>query len=333
MKIQVSAPANIAFLKYWGAKDLSRAVPQNTSFSMTLDRARAVTTLEFEEGSDAPDVVHLVDDAGQRMPVQESFSARVVAHLERLKTRHRRTGRFRIATRNTFPMSAGLASSAAGFAALAYGAAQCFGLDADERELSVMARLSGSGSASRSLAGGYVLWPSPPDNPEAPAEAVFSQDHWGLRDLIALVETGPKLVSSLEGHQRADTSPHFATRQRTLAGRLDQMVAAVKSRDFDKLAIPLEEEAIELHLIAMSSRPPVFYWNPATLTVLEAVRELRSQGISAASTMDAGANVHVICTPDAEQAVLNCLRSLPGVRDVLQDQVGPGPRVETDANR
>jgi diphosphomevalonate decarboxylase len=90
----------------------------------------------------------------------------------------------------------------------------------------------------------------------------------------------------------------------------------------------IEEEAIDLHLIAMSSRPPILYWKPATLAVLEAVRDLREEGIEAYSTMDAGANVHVITLPEREETVAARLAELEGVGEVIRDGVGPGPRVE-----
>jgi diphosphomevalonate decarboxylase len=101
---------------------------------------------------------------------------------------------------------------------------------------------------------------------------------------------------------------------------------AIEARSLAQLGPVVEEDAIELHLIAMSSTPPIFYWRPATLRVLEAVRQLRDEGIEAWSTMDAGANVHVICAPECEDAVVDRVRQLEGVHDVIRDGVGGGPR-------
>jgi diphosphomevalonate decarboxylase len=145
---------------------------------------------------------------------------------------------------------------------------------------------------------------------------------------VALVSTVEKKVPSLEGHRLAPTSPHYPRRQEELPHRLAVVRRAIAERDLELLGTTLEEEAIELHLVAMSSRPPVFYWAPATLEVLSAVRELRRLGVGAWSTMDAGANVHVITTPDDEPAVAARLRSLPGVRGVIRDRVGTGPVLE-----
>src|SRR5262249_19571300 len=135
---------------------------------------------------------------------------------------------------------------------------------------------------------------------------------------------------SLEGHRRARTSPHFEERQRLLPERLAATRRAIADRDLDRLGPILEEEAIELHLIAMSSRPPIFYWKPGTLRGLESIRRLRRDGVPAWSTMDAGANVHVICAPQAEGPVVRALESLPEVTGVLLDGVGEGPRFETE---
>ena len=103
------------------------------------------------------------------------------------------------------------------------------------------------------------------------------------------------------------------------------MRAAIAARDLAQLGPILEEDAIELHLVAMSSQPPIFYWRPATLRVLEAVRGLRDAGLEAWCTMDAGANVHVICSPASEPDVVAALRPLAGVHDIIRDGVGDGP--------
>jgi len=158
------------------------------------------------------------------------------------------------------------------------------------------------------------------------AVSLASADHWALADVVALVETGAKEVSSLDGHRRATTSPHFAKRLGLLDARLRQVREAIRERDMEKLGEVLEEDAIELHLVAMSSRPAIFYWKPGTLAVLEAVRDLRRQGLPAYSTMDAGANVHVICPQDVASQVADQLEAVDGVHEVLRDRVGDGPR-------
>jgi diphosphomevalonate decarboxylase len=328
-KATVVAPANIAFIKYWGARDLDLALPVNPSISMTLSESVTRSTVAFEEGSDEPDRIELVRADGTLEIPGRSFLERASRHLDRVRRWAGRGGSFRVATRNAFPTGAGIASSASGFAALTLASTRALGLELSIEDLSTLARMSGSGSAARSVLGGYVAWSGDGDA-AGHATAIAPASHWDLRDVIALVDRGEKEVSSLEGHRRAKTSPYFEARQLLLPDRLATTRRAIAERDLDLLGPILEEEAIELHLIAMSSRPPIFYWKPGTLRVLEALRRLRADGVPAWATMDAGANVHVICPPHSEGPVVHALESLPDVTGVLLDGVGDGPKFETE---
>ncbi len=323
----VSAPANIAFVKYWGARDLERALPYHPSISMTLEVCRSTTTVEAL-GGPGEDEVFLAGEDGRLAAAGAAFAARARRHLDAIRRYAGRSERFRMATRNSFPAAAGLASSASGFAALAAAACRALGLDPEPAELSVLARLSGSGSAARSALGGFVEWPAG-DDPEAPAGRLAAASHWPLADVIALVETGPKEVSSLEGHRRAPTSPCFEARLARLSGRLQAVRRAIETRDLAALGPLIERDALELHAVAMTSEPPILYWQPGTLEVFRAVGELRGNGTAAYVTMDAGANVHVICEGATEEAVSRRLAALPAVRGVLRDRAGEGPRTET----
>jgi diphosphomevalonate decarboxylase len=328
-KSTVSAPSNIAFIKYWGARDLAKALPMNASISMTLSECVSLSTVAFTPGSDEPDTIELVADDGSTVVPPASFRERALAHLDRVRRWARRDGAFRVATRNSFPTGAGIASSASGFAALTLASTKALGLSLSTPELSDLARMSGSGSAARSVMGGYVEW-SPQGEGAGHAVAIAPASHWDLRDVIALVDHGEKDVSSLDGHRVAASSPHFDTRQRILPERLELVRRAIAERDLAALGPVLEEEAIELHLIAMSSKPPIFYWKPGTVQVLERLRAMRRDGLSAWATMDAGANVHVICTPTAEAPVIAALESLTGVSGVLLDGAGEGPHEERE---
>lgn len=329
VKATVTAPSNIAFIKYWGARDLAQALPMNASISMTLTECVSLSTVAFADGSDEPDRIELVgEDGGLTIP-PASFRERALAHLDRVRRWARRMGSFRVATRNSFPTGAGIASSASGFAALTLASTKALGLSLSTAELSDLARMSGSGSAARSVLGGYVYW-SPEGEGAGHAVAIAPASHWDLRDVIALVDHGEKDVSSLDGHRVAASSPHFETRQRILPERLALVRRAIDQRDLEALGPVLEEEAIELHLIAMSSKPPIFYWKPGTVQVLEQLRRMRRDGLAAWATMDAGANVHVICTPQAESSVIAALEGLSGVSGVLLDGAGEGPRDERE---
>ncbi|HSG40028.1 MAG TPA: diphosphomevalonate decarboxylase, partial [Thermoanaerobaculia bacterium] len=250
-KTTVSAPANIAFVKYWGARDLDRALPVNPSISMTLEHCVTRCTVDLL-GHGGEDEVWLAEPGGGFGTPSPEFSQRVRAQLERIRKWAGRTESLRVVTRNSFPTAGGLASSASGFAALTLAAAGAFEKKASPHELSLLARRSGSGSAARSVFGGYVEWSADENDDQSYARQIARPEHWDLRDVIAVVEIGPKSVPSLDGHRRANTSPYYSTRQELLPDRLDIVRRAIRDRDLDALGPVLEEEAVDLHLIAMS---------------------------------------------------------------------------------
>ncbi len=330
-KATVSAPSNIAFIKYWGARDLERVIPTNASISMTLDSCTSRSTVEHLPGEDGAHEILWRAAAGSLETPPPAFAERVERHLDRLRDWAGCGGRFRFATENTFPSAAGIASSASGFAALTLGVLAALGRDLSDEERSDLTRRGGSGSATRSVLGGYVQWPAEidwdDDGTALPARQLYAASHWDLRDVVALVETGPKATSSLDGHRLAGTSIHFETRLQNLPKRLREVRDALASKDIEKLGTVVEAEAIDLHCMAMTSHPAIFYWQPGTLTVLAEVRAMREDGLAAYSTMDAGANVHVICLPEHEPQVAERLAALDCVQGVLRDRVGDGPAV------
>ena len=331
-KATVTAPANIAFIKYWGARDLDRAIPMNTSISMTLEHCVTQCTVETLDHGGEDEVWLAEPDGGFGTP-DPDFARRMRAQLDRVRQWAGRKEPLRVATRNTFPTAGGLASSASGFAALTLAAIGAFGKKTSPRDLSLLARRSGSGSACRSVFGGFVEWAANAGNgsdEESYARQIADADHWDLRDVIAVVEIGPKTVSSIEGHKLATTSPYYTKRLELIPDRVERVRKAIRERDLDALGPVIEEEAIDLHLITMSSHPPIFYWSPGSLAVLRAVRELRQEGLAAWATMDAGANVHVICDADSEDEVAERLEDLPAVGFVIRDGVGPGPEQEEE---
>jgi diphosphomevalonate decarboxylase len=325
MKHTAVAAANIALIKYWGTQDAERVLPANPSLSMTL--RHCVSRCTVAPGENGKDDVSWLSEQGELETPPPAFLSGVLQHIERLRAYGGARTSLRVVTTNNFPTGAGIASSASGFAALTIAVCRALGYDADSEALSRLARLSGSGSAARSVLGGYVEWPGLADDPESGARQIASERHWRLHDLIAVVNTEHKRVSSREGHRRASTSPYFATRLEHLPARHDRVRSALLARDFGRLAQAVEEEAIDLHLIAMSATPPTFYWQPATLAVLEAVRRWRDDGLEVCATIDAGPNVHVLCTDAHVAQVREALDAVAGVNHVIADEVGDGPRI------
>lgn len=324
-RISVSSPSNIALIKYWGMSDARQTLPNNLSLSMTLSQCRSFCTLSRLTTGTADEILWK-RTSGPLIAAQNSLRIGIERHLQSLRERFDDWTPLCIATTNNFPTGAGIASSASGFSALAVAFALHCGHSLNSPELSGLARLSGSGSAARSVLGGFVQWPVDAHQLDGPAQQLAPAQHWPLHDLIAIVDATPKSVSSREGHFLAATSPFYSTRLSLLPERLATVRQAIERRDFNALAVAVEREAVELHMIAMTSQPPVFYWQPATLRILERVRQLRDQGLEVCATVDAGPNVHVLCTAQHKTAALAALRMMPGIERWIFDQAGDGPR-------
>jgi diphosphomevalonate decarboxylase len=319
------APANIAFIKYWGMRDTSATLPYNGSISMNLDTCLTTTTVDFDPALSS-DEVTLTMYGQQPQPATGRARERVVEHLDRLRAIAGVRTPARVMSENNFPADAGIASSAAAFAALTLAAASALGLDNDTRALSRLARLSGSGSACRSIPTGYVEWYNGDDTTSI-AETLAPPEHWDLADVVAVVDVGAKKIGSAENHRLVTTSPYFGTRLEEVAARLDGAREAIVRRDLNQLGAIIEADAVSMHVVCMTQVPPSFYWNAGTMAVIHAVRAWRDEGLAAYFTMDAGANVHVICAGTDRHEVQSRLQALPEVQFTLLNQVGPGARL------
>jgi diphosphomevalonate decarboxylase len=311
------ACANIAFIKYWGNRDGARRLPANGSISMNLDGLATRTTVSFQPSLPFDEFIlngHEVTGHGL---------ARVSAMLDETRDRAGISACAEVVSENNFPTGAGIASSAAAFAALALAASRAAGMTLSEAELSRFAR-HGSGSACRSVPAGFVEWKAAERDEESFAISLAPPDHWNLADCIAVVSAGHKSTGSTEGHALADTSPLQAARVADAPRRLDICRQAILARDFQTLATIAELDSGLMHSVMMTSEPPLFYWQPATLAIMDAVRKWRESGLPAFYTIDAGPNVHVICEKDAAEAVIERLHGIEGVINVLCAGVG-GP--------
>ena len=311
--------SNIALIKYWGNRDQALRLPSNPSLSMNLAELTTTTHVEFDP-SLTSDV--LILDGRE---VTGSGRARVSRFLDQVRNETSEVSHLFacVESRNNFPAGAGLASSASGFAALAVAASAAAGLTLSEAELSRLARL-GSGSACRSVPGGFVEWALGADDQSSYAYSIASADHWDLRDIVALIDVEHKSVGSTEGHAVADTSPLQAARVATAPDRLAQARSAVLGRDFAALADVVERDSLMMHAVMITSSPSLMYWQPATIAIMQAVVQWRANGLAACTTIDAGPNVHVICTAEAAEEVALRLRVIPGVRQVIAARAG-GP--------
>jgi diphosphomevalonate decarboxylase len=311
------ANANIAFVKYWGNRDHELRIPSNGSISMNLEGLFTQTRVTFDPVLDQDELTL------EGQPQSGPALWRVSAMLERVRGMAGLACCARVESSNNFPMGTGIASSASAFAALSLAASRAAGLNLDETALSSLAR-TGSGSACRSVPGGFVEWRAGDRHENSFAYSIAPPEHWALVDCVAIVSKEHKTTGSTEGHPLAHTSPLQAARVDDAPRRLLICRKAILERDFDALAEIVELDSNLMHGVIMSSTPRLLYWQPATLAVMRAVIAWRKEGVPVCYTVDAGPNVHVICTmPDAPQ-VAERLKNLPGVEAVLTATVG-GP--------
>jgi diphosphomevalonate decarboxylase len=305
-KATAKSPANIAFIKFWGKRNPKLNIPFNDSLSMNLSDCLTTTTVEFNPRFRSDRV--FIDGK----EVVDEKRLRVLRIVDLVRERANISWGVKIKSENSFPSDAGIASSASGFSALALAASSAAGLDLSLKELSILARL-GSGSASRSVINGFAEWKKGKNNNTSYAVQIAPSDFWDLRDIVVVVGADKKKKSSTEGHAVALTSPFFKTRQFYIPKRIREIKIAILKKNFKRFGELLEQEAIELHMIAMTSVPPVYYWNKGTVEAMNKVRELREKGILAYFTMDAGPNVHIICLSKDALKVRRKINRLPEV--------------------
>ncbi|OAV43482.1 diphosphomevalonate/mevalonate 3,5-bisphosphate decarboxylase family protein [Lewinella sp. 4G2] len=335
------SPSNIALVKYWGK--YGDQLPRNASVSFTLDGAATDTTLHY----------NVRKDHGQGVDVQlsldgklnEGFSTRTAKFFERLLPIYPflKQLSFRIETNNSFPHSAGIASSASGMSALAL----CL-VSLEEKlfepfkdraaffhKASYLARL-GSGSACRSVYGGAAVWgkvDGVPTSSEEYAVAVTEKLHpvfQTYHDDILLISKSEKSVSSRAGHGLMEGNPYAPARYAQANQRTNEMVEVLKRGDVERFGEILESEALTLHALMMSSQPPYVLIRPNTLAVIERLQEFRSStGIPLYFTLDAGPNLHLLYPNVDAASVKRFIREqlLYFCEDqmYLADRVGKGP--------
>jgi diphosphomevalonate decarboxylase len=311
------ACSNIAFIKYWGNRNETLRLPANGSISMNLAGLETRTSVTFSSLYQQDSITI------NRKPVTGPGLPRVGAFLDLVRQLAGLNMYANVKSEYNFPISAGIASSAAAFAALALAAAQAAGLELNEAELSRLAR-RGSGSACRSVPGGFVEWQMGAGEADSYAISIAPPEHWHLVDCIAIVSTGPKPTGTTEGQAIASTSLFQAARVADAPHRLEMCRNAIQQRDFAAFAEIVELDSDMMHAVMMTSHPALFYWQAASLTVMQAVRDARAKGFTACYTVDAGPNVHVITEAAGLEQTVSLLRSLPGVLQVRTAPVG-GP--------
>lgn len=320
-KATAVAHPNIALVKYWGKRDDALILPHQSSLSVTLAPISVTTTVEFGAAADR------VELNGKTAQGEEA--RRVVRVLDVLRGGAAGLGGAKVVSRGDFPAAAGLASSAAGFAALAVAARAAAGLAGDFPEASRLARL-GSGSACRSVQGGCCVWHrgERPDGADSFAEQVFSEAHWPeLRLVVAVISRDEKEVGSRDGMRRTvQTSPYYPAWAADAELEVPKAIEWVRRRDLEGLGALAERNAWRMHATALGADPPLCYLKPSTLALIAALPDERLRGLPVWFTLDAGPNPVLLTDAAHEEEVVRLARS-HGAAEVVRCQPGGDARV------
>ena len=335
------SPSNIAIVKYWGKHGLQ--LPRNPSLSLTLSAAFTETLLEYEmkdHDNGQVDLEFLFNEEPN-----EAFSTKTRDFLNSL------TGVFpflkqlklTLRTANSFPHSAGIASSASSMSALALCLCSLedvlFGTLSDasayDQKASWVARL-GSGSACRSIFPQAAVWgqtglvPGSSDEYGTSVEAMLHPVFKTLHDDILIVSADEKKVSSRAGHALMDGNPYAAPRYEQARARLGMLLDALRAGDLETFGKIAEDEALTLHALMMSSNPSYLLMQPNSLRIIEKIRDYRAQTKHPLYfTLDAGPNIHLIypeeIISDVRGFIETDLRGLCENGWIIDDWVGDGP--------
>lgn len=292
MKATAIAHSNIALVKYWGKRDEKLILPQNSSISMTLDELFTTTTAEYSEEYKRNHI--LINE----IQATEKEAIRINSHLELIKSIKNYNGFFKISTKNNFPKKAGLASSASGSAALSLAATSALNLELSKSDLSIIAR-RGSGSASRSIHGGFVKWNrgEHPDGRDSLATQLGDINHWPeLTMIVTVLSLKEKKVSSRAGmKQTVKTSPLYPMWLNTIEDDLKTVEQALIDKNFQKMGSTVETNALKMHSTMHTTNPPIIYWEADSLLLMKKIISLREDSnIPCYFTMDAGPQVKIL---------------------------------------
>jgi len=312
------AHPNIALIKYWGKRDEDDNLPAVGSLSVTLDALRTRTTVRFDNALERDELFLNGAAAAAEHP-------RLGRCLGALRALAQCRDYARVDSENDFPTGAGLASSASGYAALVVAGAAALGLDPQDPHLEAVARI-GSGSAPRSLHGGFVLLENSAAGTHC--EPLLAPADWPLHMVVAVTTEAPKATSSRDGMVDSQrTSPYYQPWVESHPADLEQGRQLVLARDFDGLAQLAEHNCLKMHAVMLTTRPPLMYWSPVTLACMQVISALRRNGVPVFYTIDAGPQVKAVCLPEAADTVAEALQRVPGVLRLLTGGLGTGARI------
>ncbi len=319
-KVTTLAHPNIALVKYWGKRDEQLNLPAVGSISVTLDELQTRTTIEKLIGKCQDEIIF------NDVIADEKEAEKIRKYIDLFREKSNEKIYLKVATSNNFPTSAGLASSASGFAALAKGLSEIFELKLNAQELSRIARL-GSGSAARSIFGGYVQLHKGilPSGEDCFAEQILTADDFPLKTIIAITDKTPKKVSSRKGMKESQqTSPYYNSWVESSDNDLLVMKKAIIEKDFFTIAEISIQSCLKMHSVMMTTQPPLIYWNSKTFAIIEQVLKMYNEKFPVFFTIDAGPQVKIFTFEGEEKKIIENLKNLNLIDEHFVIGIGKG---------
>lgn len=311
-KAKAKANANIALVKYWGKKDENLIIPYNNSISLTLEKFYTITKV-YESDKDQFVLNGIVESEFEKNKISK--------FIDLFRELSGNNMGVKVVSDNYFPTAAGLASSASAFAALSCSLNELFDTGLNKRQLSIMAR-KGSGSATRSIYGGFVEWHKGFDDQSSYAQQI-DPGNWDIAMIAVIINKNKKKVSSRNGMANTvNTCQFYDAWVDSSQGDIIMMKEAIKYRDVDAIGQIAESSAMKMHATMMATRPPIIYFQDETIEIIHQVEELRADGIKAYYTMDAGPNVKIITTSEYRDAIMDKLAPMVGRENLVYSGVG-----------
>ena len=316
-KYTARAHTNIALVKYWGKENEELIIPANSSISLTLDEFYTDTSVIFDSTLQQ-DMITINSEIVNDEKISKFLD--IIRHKSGINLFAK------VESINHVPNSAGLASSASAYAALATAGSKAAGLDLSDKELSMLAR-RGSGSATRSIFGGFAAWNKGTDDQTSYGYSIEDPVKMDINMIAIVLNNSPKKISSRLGMKISyETSPFYDSWIKQTNEDFETIQNAIKNGDFSALGQTAELNAMRMHSLTLSANPSYLYLNKDSLLVIEMVKELRDKGIECYYTMDAGPNVKIICQKKNIKAIVDNLS-----KQFSQDQIkvsGPGEKVK-----
>lgn len=310
MKVTAKAPVNIALIKYWGKFDEENVIPYNSSISISLDNLYTITTI-----SDA-DKFKVTLNGEKLIEKEEEKVYNFLKHFASID----QINKVSIDSINYVPTAAGLSSSSSAFASIAFAANAFFKKNLNLTELTQITRL-GSGSACRSIYGGFVAWEK--DGKVYEINSKFTD----IVLISVIINSQKKAISSREAMKRtAKTSPLYKYFVIESNNDFYLMKDALINGDLELVGSLAMKSFLMMHGVMLSSNPPILYINDLSINVIELVKKMQQDDIYAYPTMDAGCNVKVITKEDSYLKVMEILK-INGFTNLIVSRLGKGAMI------